>query len=494
VLPFPNALHELFRRPHGLIEEEWPPLQVIYLDDYLKRLDCKTVIVEDHYVDRDYISDLALLYSRSLRNYPNYCYRLHFFSRAFDRQRWRNYVTRTSGRGRRQAHAQLQEQYLGFCVIRPLAGSPIGRTVLKTFGEHADTGERRAFGALREYTVHLGGFEFRVSGLPFQQQDQGVSACATTALWSAIHCVAGLEGVAAPTPAAITESASRYLLDAGRPLPSESLSLDQMCEATRTAGLAPLMIQSVSPEIDRAQMSAYIRSGFAPVLIIKPSTPGDYHAVCAVGVKLGEVAPPAPNVHFRDFSTAVRGVYVHDDRLGPYASVSVYPHTVTDPLKGEVVVRTGLTTRWPGNEVEAEDSLLEAMIVPVPVKLRLTLARLRQLGFSIADACGMALSHGTQVTMNCRYMLGTKYRQLAPTFGLTRRGLYDLVCGTVMSRYVGIIELTAGDSPLLDVLLDATETQANPAVLACVRRAALNEIDLPFVREMATQLGARSLA
>src|SRR5215469_6885782 len=90
VVPFPTEFSSLLTRPGGLIESEWPPLQMVYLGEYLAALGCKTVVIEDHYIDRDYIDDVALFYSRSLRAYPNYCYRLHFFASEFDQQRWRD--------------------------------------------------------------------------------------------------------------------------------------------------------------------------------------------------------------------------------------------------------------------------------------------------------------------------------------------------------------------------------------------------------------------
>ena len=96
----------------------------------------------------------------------------------------------TQAEGHAASHTFLQNSYLGFSVIRPLPGSPVGRTVLPTFGPTTQLGLRREFASIREYAVHLGGFELKVSGLPFQQQDQGVSACATTALWSSIHVIA----------------------------------------------------------------------------------------------------------------------------------------------------------------------------------------------------------------------------------------------------------------------------------------------------------------
>jgi hypothetical protein len=212
VVPLPAEFDELFTKPIGLTEDVWPTAQINYLGFYLKRLGCKTVLIEDHYIDRDFIDDLALFYSRSLRGYPNHCQRLHFFTEDFDDNQWRAVVT-DANHGQQEAAGQfLQRAYLGFSVIRPLPGSLIGRTILQTFPPDSSQGHRRDFGATREYRVHLAGFELVVRGLAFQQQDQGVSACATTALWSAIHKVAPMEGLPLATPAAITQGLPLPLL------------------------------------------------------------------------------------------------------------------------------------------------------------------------------------------------------------------------------------------------------------------------------------------
>jgi hypothetical protein len=490
VVPFPAEFSSLLPRPGGLIESEWPPLQMVYLGEYLAALGCKTVVIEDHYIDRDYIDDVALFYSRSLRAYPNFCYRLHFFASDFDQQRWRDLVATSDAEGTDRATQFLQTSYRGFSVIRPLPGAPVGRTVLPTFPEPAAEGRRRVFGGVREYAVHLAGFTLQVRGLAFQQQDQGVSACATTALWSALHHVARLEGLRVPTAADINLAASRYVLEDGRPLPAAGLSIYQICEATRSAGLAPLLIQGVSLDHDRAQILAYTCSGFPPVLAIQPLSGGDGHAVCGVGVKLGDVAPQTdPNLHHRDASSAVQGVYIHDDRLGPYASASLYAYT-----KGPDDIRTALKIRWPNKGAEWTDAVLKAIMVPVPTKLRLTVTRMRELAFPIAETAGkMFPQFGREVTMNCVYRLGTAYREAAIGLGLSADGLYTLRCGVALSRYVGVIEITVPDGPLFNFLLDATETQANPSVLACVKGRALPPAGLRLFEKLAKLLSAPCL-
>ena len=271
------------------------------------------------------------------------------------------------------------------------------------------------------------------------------------------------------TPAQITEAATRYYLPGGRALPSEGLTVNQLCEAIRAGGLAPIVIPATSPEIDRAQLLGYMRSGFAPVLAAKTLSTREGHAVCAVGMKIGAVKPQTNmSLSYRDEATALEGLYLHDDRLGPYASADIY--NLTDAESGST--KTALRIRWPGSEEEEDHLLLFAIVVPVPAKIRLTVARMRSLGFSIANATGVLL-HRT-VDLNYRYDVASSYRARAFQSDLTDGGAYSLTHELVLSRYIGLIELSDDEGPLLDVLLDSTETVANPSVLACVVRRSLD--------------------
>ncbi|MCR4340007.1 MAG: hypothetical protein NUW01_08985 [Gemmatimonadaceae bacterium] len=494
VVPFPahpSEFPSLLPQPPGLVEESWPPAQLTYLGVYLGTMGCKTIVHESHYIDKDYIEDLALFYGRSLRNYPNYCQRLHFFADAITEEEWRAYNSQT-GDKRAETEKRLQKSYLGFSVIRPLPGSPVGRTVLRTFGPTTKDAKRREFGAIRKYRVHIGGFSLAVWGLAFQQQDRGVSACATTALWCALQKVAPMEEVGVVSPAAITESASKYLLAGGRALPSEGLTIHQVCEATRAAGLSPLVIRSVAPEHERAQLLGYLSSGFAPVLALQPLTAEDGHAVCCVGLKLGAITPPSdPNEHFCDGQNAVHGLYIHDDRLGPYASAELFPHTLS--VGGVPRIVTGVKILWPDG-VLSHTAILAAIVVPVPTKLRLTITRMRQLGIPVASAVGQLLPQFDRiVTLSCYFKLGVTYLRESPEFGLSSDSLYSLTSETVLSRYVGVIALTVAGEPLLDILLDATESGINPAVLACVQRKTLPDKDSKILEFIASKLATRFL-
>jgi hypothetical protein len=470
-----SAFDALFRRPTGVAE--WPPTQVVYLRDYVSKLDCRTAVIERHYVDRDFIHDVAVLYARSLRGYPNYCQRLHLFRSEFDEIRWRQLVVSARApEERARAEAELNDAYLGFIVVKPLPGVPVGRTVLRTWGPKNAVGHDREFPAIRPYQVHLGPFRLGVEGLAFQQQDSGVSACATTALWSALHRVAHVEGLATRTPAEITEAASRYVLADGRALPSEGLSIDQVCEAIRGADLSPLLLWPVDRDQDIGQITGYLQSGFPVVLGLKginADTGADGHAVCVTGLKLAPLRPQTDaSLHCIDGATRVRSLFIHDDRLGPYAVADIHPWTEADTGK----TRTAIWIKWPDNDkTEADHCLLTAIIVPVPIKLRLTVGRLRELALAIAENVGAQFPEaGGHAVFHCRFERSSDYRQRALGFGLTDEAVFDISCRSVLSRYIGLIEVSSKEGvPLLDVLLDSTETDPNPAILNWVKRSGL---------------------
>ena len=461
VLPAETAFQKVYPHPPGIAPQQWPPTQAEYLEVYLRESGCKTVIVENHYIDRVFMHDDAVYYVRSLRAYPNFTKRLHFFKERFDRTGWRKMIDR-AGRGKHSiVQDNLQACYLGFSVIRPLPESPVGRTVLPAISP-----TESAFATTRQHNVHLAGFSLHVEGVQFQSQDQGVSACATAALWSALDCIAVREEITVSSPASITESATRYPLQEGRPFPNEGLTVRQICEATRAAGFSPLVIHSGSIADDRSEIFSYARSGFAPVLALHPiEDRGEGHAVCCVGLSAGSPPPQIDTAcMFREASQGLSGLYIHDDRLGPYAFAGL--GQLTDRT-GKI--RTCVSIEWPDAQ-PVESWLLHAIVVPVPQKLRLALSRLQRIGLNVAQAIGEAFAE-PRTTVDCRFELSSSYAKRIYKFNLSRKGLYRAVCGTVLSRYIGLIEITAPDGPILDVVVDSTEANSESAVLACIRRS-----------------------
>lgn len=218
--PFDVAAFPAGIRPSG---------QVDYLRCYLADLAAASVIEEPHYFDRDYLAEFAAFYSTSSKGYQNVCRRLHLFS--LDHVQVRR-IFLAALCGERAALERLNECYLGFLVLRPLTMTPFGRTVLRLYPERQPS-YPRATKPARRYHVNLAGLRLEVAGLAWQQQDRGVGACATVALWTMFHSSALDEHHAVPTTVEITRTAhSRWPLSR-RVFPSDGLNVHQICDAIK---------------------------------------------------------------------------------------------------------------------------------------------------------------------------------------------------------------------------------------------------------------------
>lgn len=176
--------------------------QARYLRIYLADLGCTAAVVEPVYFDRDYLSEFQAFYSVSTRSYGNRCRRAHYFSGpSVDRAMLHGALA-----GDEDASRQLQSHYLGFVVLRPIPTAPIGRTVLRWYPDLTPATPRVTTPS-REYHAHVAGLRLTVRGLAWQQQDQGVGACATIALWSMLHSSAFDDYHAIPSTADITRFA-----------------------------------------------------------------------------------------------------------------------------------------------------------------------------------------------------------------------------------------------------------------------------------------------
>jgi len=172
IIPFTSSDNPLQTLPESS--------QLKYLKAYLRGAGVRCVVVEQNYFDRDYLDEFAAFYSKSARGYPNICQRLHFFK--IDLEKAELY----QAMGQTGQEEVLQDGYLGFMVRRPLDTAPFGRTVLSWY-ENRDERSERITPVLRDYTCNVLGIRLKVKGIPWQQQDRGVSACARIALWSMFH-------------------------------------------------------------------------------------------------------------------------------------------------------------------------------------------------------------------------------------------------------------------------------------------------------------------
>jgi hypothetical protein len=230
-----------------------------YFKEYFATIGARTIVVENGYIDRDYLEDFAGYYVRCFRSYSRQCTRIHFFKEPFDTAA---FTALLSADATPLTSEALQKAYLGFVVVKPLPLTIIGRTCLSTYPFDS----RRYFPITRSYDVNLFGLPLCVESLAFQEQDTVAAACATSALWSTFHGTGKQFQHYIPTPVEITRSATAHFPANTRTLPNCGLTLMQMADAVRSVGLEPYTISAGKPFVLRSNLYAYLRARI-PILL-----------------------------------------------------------------------------------------------------------------------------------------------------------------------------------------------------------------------------------
>lgn len=471
-----------------------PLRQLDYIDAYIRSPDlgCRSILLEWPYIDRDYMEEHAVFYSSSLHAYPNSCTRVHFFNleaRAVE-EKMRAILDgapKLSGDGfSSECDIFSREHYLGFSIIKPLVGSPVGRTVLRTYKTDGRNGTTRIFPCTRRYRTHVLGLELEVVGLAFQQQDLGVSACATTALWSALQRRRE-EEIAGPVPAQITKLASQYTLPFGRPMPSEGLSVEQMCMAIQALGLSPSLLRTEKFTTARCYLYAAIKSSFAPVLVLEgKKNSGIAHAVAVAGANLNTANPSQAFIGektalIKATASSLEAVYIHDDRYGPYLRADLReergaPFLRIDPSR---------------DQTDEEFWEMTHILIPTHPKIRMSFGNLLEV------ALGLCRSVSGRLTANKPRNKKTKLKnahsvppELTVDFWIEPNDAYvrnltlerpklraknlDLLLRKVVfSRYVGIVRIETDQAGIIEVVVDTTSTLSNLNFLAVIARGAI---------------------
>src|SRR5207253_1637311 len=123
-----------------------------------KNVEAQSVAIERHYIDRDYIEDHSVFYAKSLHQYDNSCQRVHFFRLSTDTlraelERLAEQARTNPDSYRGSCRNFSMANYVGFLVVKPLRGSPVGRTVLAPPAQLT---------CARQYQSHLLGVELTV--------------------------------------------------------------------------------------------------------------------------------------------------------------------------------------------------------------------------------------------------------------------------------------------------------------------------------------------
>jgi len=377
-----------------LAEHSRTPLELLqkknhsrYFEEYFsqKGVNAKTVVVEYNYVDRDFLLDYAGYYARCFRKYSRHCARLHFFSIEFSEQEFESVLMGNAD----QLLNQLKDKgsYLGFLVAKPIPYTVVGRTCLRTYEE---AGTPRSYPNKRTYDVNLFGIELSVSTLAFQEQDQVVSACATSALWSAFQATGKLFQHNIPPPIEITKFA--YLVESElepRAMPNRGLSTRQIFHAIRAVGLEPFRVNASEEHVLKSTVYGYLKAGIPLLMIFSIyDNQGEkaiyigYHGVTITGFRLGsDMIQPYGDTSFQLVASRINGLYAHDDQVGPFARMEFDGEAVSIEENGAVESVLSLSSSWQGEDGTPDKgrAVPDILIAPLYQKIRIPFETIHDL-------------------------------------------------------------------------------------------------------------------
>lgn len=307
--------------------EVYSKAQINYIDQYLKNKStfAETLVIEYEYIDRHYLEDYSEYYARCFPSHPRTCARAHFFSHKFEEEDLLNALRSENS----EFTKQLQENYIGFAVLRPIPKTCIAKLCLKAYTNENDVDSDYKI-ITKRVDTNLFGIKLSVESAPFLEQDKVVSACATSAIWTFLSASKDRPSDANPSPSAITKSAFDQNTDGVRTFPNTGLSAVQVCRSLKYFDFEPTLFyknnEKGGAKVFLDELKEYVFSHISagvPVILggdvfdcttdgVEPRHLGK-HLVCVLGFK---ATPKSSDKKI--YAHSIDKLYVHDDRYGPY--------------------------------------------------------------------------------------------------------------------------------------------------------------------------------
>ena len=393
----------------------------------------KKAIIENQYIDKDYMVDYSKFYARSFVNHIRFTKRIHFFSNYFSKENFFDGIKNND----ENFINKLKKSYLGFIVIKPIrdkkGGRLIGKTLIKSFTRDHNN-EFRKF-IKNEHHANLCGIQLIINTLPFQRQDIAVGACATTALWISQHPLNNLFGIPVFSPIEITEKSVIYRSEF-RNFPSTGLTFSQMINYIKSIGLDTEIIDVENIDLIHVEninfenfvsdvIKAYTNADLpiiATIKLLKKGKREDYHAVVICGFRYNT-------------EKIISELYIHDDQIGPYSRV--FSDDNFKIWKNEWI------------DIEGYDKVvLEKFIIPIYPKIRLTFGRIYQI---YSQEKEMIKTYGLQ----CELLLFQINKYKTFLLGCVFKNKKEVLT-SLFPRFIWVIRIHNKENVIVDYIYDGT--------------------------------------
>jgi hypothetical protein len=448
-----ESFYEALSNPHTPSSQIRKHRVAQYLFGYLTRLGAVSLVSEWPYTDGDYLDDFANYYVKCHESYERRCKRLHFFRVEIDDDRLRLRI-----RARATPETGDDPDYLGFIVARPLPSAVVGRTVLRTFG---DDGGRRNYTCKRGYKVNLCGVELEFDSLAFQEQDTILAACATVSLWSCFQMTCNLFGTTSPTPAVITNAASKAI-HLGRPIPSRGLHVLEMCSAIRYVGLEPEVFTVTHKTPLSSLIYGYLQMKLPVILGVEIQGLG-LHAITITGYSMlpqpvlaREASPKGGYVRLPGLR--IDGFYGHDDQVGPFSRLDVTENPYKKGAKNWLPIY--FESDWAFKTGEKRALYPLTVIVPVYHKIRLTFLEVMPWLVSLDPVIQRVCSKmfpGQSVEWDLYLRRSNEYKTSLRASGTLTGNELERVLMKPHPRFLWWASVGIGKERLVEFVFDATD-------------------------------------
>jgi len=248
-------------REWATIERRYKPLgpssPLEWVFEHVRSLGASVALLEHQYLDRDYRDEYRQFYAKTFRWIPDRCERLHFWTR--------------------------RNRYLGYVSLRPIAGRPVGRTMLAPGPEFEDDVSCVAAGSASPY-----GIRNTIEAFPYISQDRQYGRCAHAVIWMIAQYHHLRFGAPQRFMSEIVSAAAS--VEFGRVVPSDGLTDDQVGAALRYLDLGALQY-GIGEEDDLTQsdLEKTLRRYLNSAMPVALATPGHLTAVIGAGYERGRL-------------------------------------------------------------------------------------------------------------------------------------------------------------------------------------------------------------
>lgn len=298
---------ELFKLLNGTDKQGFQ-----FLIDILVRLIFPfSILLENSYVDKVYRDSYYHYYSNKHFNVSRECKRLTLFTGIIEESDFNNI----------EGHKKLQNQVVGFIVIRPISPGSIGRTLLNPYKLNGFSGYVRT----TNFSFEILGAELIVNAFPFSSQDQETMTCAETTVYNIIEYYGNrYPEYKTTSPSEISNTYSDNSSE--RVLPSRGLPNYQISRLFKQFGFSPrtYLINEYGEESLKKIFHYYVESGIPIGVSIKANSNGIdvYHSIVCIGhsknVNNIAVINNINNISFINSADFFDEYILMDDNLYPY--------------------------------------------------------------------------------------------------------------------------------------------------------------------------------